>query len=254
MTVSPGGAAGLDGVQRCSAWSGEHGDEAHCPAASRVGTVELASPALSDPLIGDRLPGEERPSERLRLFVVAPGPGVVVKFVGALHVDPVYGSVSRRRSRTFPRSRFRRLSLSFDGGPGACSHRRCACGPATAVGKFVPYGGGAPVESRASVAIARHGSPATQCPGVAAIRAAADHAQLPDRGSVAPTALSVSVLRRDGEQVPAAVHADAAGRGSAPPWAALQACPDADVGGGGVPGRQPDRRGACARPGRAPIR
>jgi hypothetical protein len=230
ITVSPAGAVGLTACSDAQLGLGS-GDEAHCPAASKVGTVELASPALSDPLMGTVYIGEERPSERFRLFVVAPGPGVVVKFVGALHVDPVTGRFSATLAG-LPQIAFRRLSLNFDGGPGALLTSPLSCGSATAVGKFKPYGGGATVESRPSVEIAAR-IPGTRCPGPVPFAP-----QLVARSSRAglgrSTTLSVRVLRREGEQVPRRFTLTLPA-GLSASLGSIQSCSDSELGAGTCP-------------------
>lgn len=230
VTVSPSGAAGLTACSDAELDLGSTG-EAHCPVGSRVGTVELSSPAISDPLSGKVYLAEERPQERFRFFVVAPGPGVVVKFVGALHVDPVTGQFSARLA-DLPQFPLRRLSLSFDGGPGALLASPLACGPAAAAGVFAPYGGGAPVESRVSVAIGATIS-GSLCPGAPPF--APSLAMHSSRTAIGrQTALSVSLLRRDGEQVPRR-FALALPAGVSAALGNVQACPDAGVAAGVCP-------------------
>lgn len=230
VTVSPSGAAGLSPCSDAQLDLGSTA-EAHCPPSSKVGSIELASPALRNPLVGAVYLGQERAPERFRIFVVAPGPGMVVKFVGALHVDPATGLFSTTLAG-LPQLPFRRLSLNFDGGPGALLATPLGCGPATAVGRFVPYGDGPPVESRASVAIAPK-IPGSQCPG--AIPFAPRllvHSSETRIGR--QTSLSVDLLRREGEQVPrrfemALPAGLSAGLGN------VDACPDAGVAAGVCP-------------------
>jgi hypothetical protein len=230
VTVSPSGAAGLTACTDAELELGSTG-EARCPPGSKVGAVELASPVISDPLVGAVYLAEERPPERFRFFVVAPGPGVVVKFVGALHVDPATGRFSTTLAN-LPQFPLRRLSLSFDGGPGALLASPLACGPAPAVGAFVSYGGGAPVESRASVQIGANIS-GSLCPGAPPFAP-----RLVTRNSQTAigrqTALSVSLLRRDGEQVPRR-FALALPAGLSAALGNVQACPDAGVAAGACP-------------------
>jgi hypothetical protein len=224
VTVSPAGAASLAACTDAQLGLG-NGDDAHCPAASKVGTVELASPALSEPLTGTVYLGQEHPSERFRLFVVAPGPGVVVKFVAVLRVDPVTGRFSARLER-LPQIAFRRLDLSFDGGSRALLASPLTCGPATAAGKFAPYSGGAQVESRASVALSAR-IPGTPCPGPLPFAP-----RLSERSSQSgigrATTLSVSVLRQDGEAIPRRFTLTLP-TGMSASLGSIQACSDADV-------------------------
>lgn len=224
ITISPGGAASLVPCSDAQLDLSSSG-EAHCPAGSKVGTVELAAPALSDPLTGNIYLGEERPSERLRIFIVVPGPGVVIKFVGAMNVDPVTGKFSAALSGLPPLS-FRYFRLNFDDGPGALLGTPLACGPATAVGRFVPYGGGPVVESRSTQVVAAR-IPGTPCPGPLPF-APGLRTRSSRHGIGRATALSVSLLRRDGEQVPRRFTLKMpAGLSAA--FGDIGACSDADV-------------------------
>jgi hypothetical protein len=230
VTVSPSGAAGLTACSDVQLDLGSTG-EAHCPAGSKVGAVELASPAMSDPLIGTVFLAEERPPDRFRFFVVAPGPGVVVKFAGALHVDSATGRFSATLAN-LPQFPLRRLSLSFDGGPRALLASPLACGPAPAVAVFAPYGGGAPVESRASVEVGA-AIPGLSCPG--ALPFAPRLVTHSSRTAIGrQTALSVSLLRRDGEQVPRRFTL-ALPAGLSTALGNIKACPDAGIAAGACP-------------------
>jgi hypothetical protein len=230
LTVSPSGAAGLTACSDAQL-DLESSGEAHCPPTSRVGTVEIASGVLKDPLNGTVYLGEERPSERIRFFVVAPGPGVVVKFAGALHADPATGRFSATLA-DIPQLSFRRISLSFDGGSGALLASPLGCGPAVASGKFVPYGGGATVESRSSVTIAAK-IPGTRCPGPAPFAPRLlMHSSRTGIGRA--TSLSVRLLRQDGEAAARRFTLMLpAGLGAA--FGSVQACADADVAAGTCP-------------------
>jgi hypothetical protein len=230
VTVSPSGAAGLSPCSDAQLGLGSTA-EANCPSGSRVGSMELASPALRNPLVGAVYLGQERAPERFRIFVVAPGPGMVVKFVGALHVDPVTGLFSTTLAG-LPQLPFQRLSLNFDGGPGALLATPLGCGPATAVGRFIPYGDGPPVESRASVAIAPK-IPGSQCPGAIPF-APRLLVHSSETGIGRQTSLSVDLLRRDGEQVPRRFEMTlpaglSAGLGN------VDACPETGVAAGACP-------------------
>jgi hypothetical protein len=230
VTVSPSGAAGLTACSDAQLDLGST-SEAGCPGGSRAGTVELASPAMKDPLIGTVYLGQEHPGERFRLFVVAPGPGVVVKFVGALQVDPATGRFTASLAN-LPPIPFRRLSLSFDGGPTALLASPLSCGPATAVGTFVPSSGTAPVEARASVEIGA-ATAGSSCPAAAPFAPRlVTHSSQTKIGH--QTALSVGLLRRDGEQVPRRFTL-ALPAGLSAALGNVQACTDAGVAAGICP-------------------
>jgi hypothetical protein len=230
VTVSPAAAVGL---ATCSDAQLDvtSGSEAHCPAGSKVGALELSSPLTSAPLVGSVYLGEQRGSERLRLFVVAPGAGTVIKFVGALHVDPATGRFSTTLAN-LPQIPFRRLALSFDGGPRALLVSPLACGPVTATGRFVSYGGGPVVESPATVAI---GSPipGAHCPGAVPFAPRlVTHSSQTKIGH--QTTLSVTLLRQTGEGVPRRFTLSLP-TGLSAALGSVEACPDTGVAAGACP-------------------
>ncbi len=197
VTVSPGGADGLTVCTDAELGLGD-GSSASCPPSSRVGSVEVASIELREPLRGDVYLGEERPGERFRMFIVAPGPGVVVKAVSVLQIDPATGRLSAVLE-DLPQVPISRLALRFDGGPQALLASPLACGPAAATGVFEPYGGGPPVDAEVSVQIGPIGG-GSGCPPAPpfAPQLSIDSSS---HAAGAPTTFAMTVLRRPGEQL-----------------------------------------------------
>jgi hypothetical protein len=197
LTVSPAGAAGLTACSDDQLGLDDT-EEALCPPSSKVGTVELVSPALPKPLSGNLYLGQERPGERFRLFVVAPGPGVVVKVVSTLQINLASGRLSTVL-RDMPQVPVGRLTLDFAGGPQALLASPLTCGSFGSTAHFDSYGGTA-VDTAASVTVtaAADGSP---CPAGAPF---APRLVVARSGQVAgrPTAFSTTLLRRAGEQLP----------------------------------------------------
>jgi hypothetical protein len=196
--VSPAGAVGLSACTDVQLGLGSNA-EARCPAAAKVGTVEFASPALGDPVAGTVYLGEAHPGQRFRLFVVAPGPGVVFKFVSTLQVDPATGRLSTSL-KGLPQVPLRRISLGFDGGPQALLASPLTCGPAAATARFEPYGDGATVESTVSVPIESRAA-GGQCLGAAPFSPQLLVARSTSRAG-RPTTFSTVLRRQPGEQVP----------------------------------------------------
>ncbi len=199
LTVSPGGAAGLALCSDAELGLG-NGAAATCPAAAAVGTVELASAALPEPLLGTVYLGEQRGSERFRLFIVAPGPGVVFKFITSLQPDPLSGRLTATL-RDLPQVAIGQIAMNLDGGPRALLAAPLACGPGRGEARFVPYGGGPTVDSAAAVTIAS-ALPGLACPGLLPFApqllvSASNH-----RAGKA-SSFSATLRRRSGEGLPA---------------------------------------------------
>jgi hypothetical protein len=227
LTVSPGGAIGLTTCSDAQLGP-ESSVEAACPAASKVGTVELLSPSLSERLSGAVFLGEARAGERFRMFVAVSAPGVAVKLALSLHPDPVTGALSATL-RNLPQLSISRLSMNLDGGLLASPLH---CGPALATARFVPYGGGPAVASSASVSIAPT-LPALTCPGALPFAPTLQVAGSSPRAGHA-TAFSTTLRRRGGEGLPARFRVTLpAGLSAA--LGAIDACPEPVAGAGACP-------------------
>ena len=231
MTLSPGGAAGLVACTDGQLAKGSSADAA-CPAASRVGTLELRTSALGEkPVAGAMYLADERPGDRFRLFVVANAPGTQVKFVGSLRTDPRTGRLTAELS-DLPQLPFDAMTLHFDGGPNALLATPLTCGPAKSQATFTPYSATAPVLSTATVAIAGPGGGA--CSGQPAFNPSFSGGATSGIAG-RPTAFRSLLTRKDGEALPAKMAIDfpkgmSADVGAvakcAEPAAATGSCPD----------------------------
>jgi hypothetical protein len=245
MTISPGGAVGLVACSDAQLDVGS-GDDASCPGAARIGTVDLDVAGLAKPLSGAIYLGQERPGDRFRLFAVADGPGTVVKFVASLRPDPVSGRLTARL-HDLPQAALRHLSLRLEGGRDALLATPLACGPAATAASMVPYSGTAPVSWAGSVGI---GGSACATPAFApsfaggATDARAGHA----------TAFTATVRRGDGQQLPDRLTLDLpAGMSAA--VGQVEPCPPAAIPSGACP--ESSRLGSAAAelgPGSNPAR
>jgi hypothetical protein len=130
MTINPAAATGLEG---CS-------DATACPAASKVGTVAIATPVLPAPLTGSVYLGEPLPADPYRLFVEATGFGITVRLAGSVHPDPQTGRLTATFAGT-PRVPFTDFTLTFSGGPAATLATPLSCGTATTTSALKPYSG-----------------------------------------------------------------------------------------------------------------
>jgi hypothetical protein len=120
FSVSPSSAQGLGACAPSEIRIGSDAD-ATCPDSSKIGTVKVDTPLLKDPLEGDVILAKQTDNpfnSLLAMYVVAKGPGVILKLPGKIEADPVTG----RLVTTFdnqPQLPFSNLSLKFRGGPRA---------------------------------------------------------------------------------------------------------------------------------------
>jgi hypothetical protein len=197
VTLSPAGAAGLSACSDAQFGLGD-AESASCPAASRVGSVELNATAFGTPLTGAIYFGQERAGERFRLLIAADAPGSVVKFSGSLQADPQTGRLTTTM-RDLPQAVFERMSLRFDGGPSALLATPLNCGAAPTSARFTPYSGGPAVDWTGSVGIVERGGGA--CTGPAPFAPTFSGGSTNARAGRG-TSFTTTVRREDGEQLP----------------------------------------------------
>jgi hypothetical protein len=144
LAISP---SAVEGLVTCpdSALHGNSEAAAECPAASKVGTVELMVPQLPGPIRGNVYIGQEATGERFRLFLVPSGFGVSAKLVAALRVDPTSGRIALAMGG-LPALSFSRLSLDLNGGVRALLATPLNCGKLTATATLWPFGELPPVQ------------------------------------------------------------------------------------------------------------
>jgi hypothetical protein len=134
VSVSPSSVQGLDVCTDEQAAFHTLADPS-CPAASKIGTVQIDTPLLSVPLtggvyLGRPLSMSSDSGEMLRLFLVASGQGVTVKLEGRIRADPSTGVLHALFADT-PQLPFSRLSLRLKGGSTAPLTNPQSCGTYT---------------------------------------------------------------------------------------------------------------------------
>jgi uncharacterized repeat protein (TIGR01451 family) len=136
VVINPGQAAGLQACQPAQAAIGVEGPVS-CPAASKVGTVEISTPLLSDKLEGSVyiLPSDP---PNLQLLVAAQADGVLIKLLGNVTLNPLTGQLVTTFTGT-PQLPFTDLKLSFSGGAQAALATPAQCGSYQTTADFTPW-------------------------------------------------------------------------------------------------------------------
>jgi hypothetical protein len=152
MTVNPASANGLGACSQSqigvSSASGErpivfNQEEAKCPDPSRLGSVEIDTPAIDHPLHGSvflATPYENPYDTLIALYfeVHDPQTGIVVKIPARVSLDPSTGQVKAIVEET-PQLPFEDFHLSFDPGPHAALRTPAACGSFTSQSAMTPW-------------------------------------------------------------------------------------------------------------------
>jgi hypothetical protein len=163
VVVNPGQAVGLAACQPGESGVGSDGPS-NCPAASKVGTVAIATPLLKNKLEGNVYVLQSEPPD-LKLLVTAEGEGVFLKLVGDVHLDERTGRLTTTFEKT-PELPFTDFKLSFSGGAQAALATPTSCGTFTTSSDFAPWS--SPFVQDvfpSSNFVIDHGSGGSACPG-----------------------------------------------------------------------------------------
>ena len=148
--INPGQATGLVACQPSQENIGgpESEDESmdgppSCPAASKVGTDEIATPLLANRLKGNVYVLQNNPPE-LQLLVAASGEGVNLKLIGTVHLNEQTGQLVTTFKGTpqdpgTPDAPLTEFVLSFSGGAQAALVTPQKCGVYTSNVDFTPW-------------------------------------------------------------------------------------------------------------------
>jgi hypothetical protein len=118
--VSPSSADGL-GACAPAEIALNNDSSPNCPLSSKIGTATITTPLLRDPLQGAiylAKPNDNPFGSLLSIYLVAEGPGVVVKLAGKVDADPISGQLTATFENN-PQLPFSNLHLEFKGGARA---------------------------------------------------------------------------------------------------------------------------------------
>jgi len=129
VRVNPSAA---DGLRGCS--PAEIGldrlDEPSCPDGSRLGSLTIETPLLDSALTGSVYlagPHDNPFDSLLAVYLVARGPGLIVKLAGRVEADPLSGQLTVVFDE-LPQVPFSHVRIAFDGGPRAPLVNPPVCG------------------------------------------------------------------------------------------------------------------------------
>jgi hypothetical protein len=120
VRVSPSSADGLGACSPDQIKLGTNADVT-CPDSAKIGTLSVTTPALDQPLDGSvylATPNDNPFHTLIAIYLVAKGPGFVLKIPGKADADPVTGQLTATFDNN-PQLPFNNLHLEFDGGPRA---------------------------------------------------------------------------------------------------------------------------------------
>jgi hypothetical protein len=131
LAISPPQAEGLDACT--DQQLGLHtAAPAACPEASKIGSLQIDTPLLEEPLsgsvyIGSQLSSDPESGQMYRLFLVANGPGTLIKLSGAISADAKTGQLTATFDEN-PELPFSEFILNLKGGERASLVNPTDCG------------------------------------------------------------------------------------------------------------------------------
>ncbi|MFL5909763.1 MAG: hypothetical protein ACJ768_04235, partial [Gaiellaceae bacterium] len=142
VRVNPAAADGLAGCEPAQV-ALRSSAEPSCPDGSRVGSVSIVTPLLDAPLTGSIYlagPHDNPFDSLLAVYLVARGPGLIVKLAGRVESDPLTGRLTAVFDE-LPQLPFSAVRLLFDGGPRAVLVNPPLCGRYDVSGELTSWSG-----------------------------------------------------------------------------------------------------------------
>lgn len=166
MALNPAAAGGLEacsaaqiGLETAVGQAPIHfsSERPRCPAASKVGTVEVKTPLLDHPVPGAvyvAAPYDNPFGTLLGVYVVIddPADGIVVKLAGRTEADPETGRLQTSFTEA-PQLPFEDFTVQLKSGPRAVLRTPSACGTYSTTSLQAPWSGTDPVPTTDSFAV-----------------------------------------------------------------------------------------------------
>jgi hypothetical protein len=202
--LNPGGEPGNETAQFSP-------EEASCPDAAKVGSVEIVSPLLpvgqvvsgalylATPAPNGEL-GNNPFNSLVSMYIIAKDPisGVLVKLPGSVSLNPVTGQITATFDNN-PQLAFEDARIHLFGGERAPLATPAHCGTYTTHASFTPWSGTGAVSSSSSFLVTS-GPNGTACPQAALPFSPSLAAGTTSNNAGAFSALTTTIGREDGQQ------------------------------------------------------
>jgi hypothetical protein len=208
MGLNPSAADGLQACPQAVFEAETLASGPTCPAASKVGEVEVETPLLEGTQKGSiylATPYENPFGSLIALYMTIrePNRGILVRLAGRAQGDPVTGQLTTTfgggGAYPIPQVPFSEFRFHFDAGPRAPLTTPPTCGTHTATATFTPSSGKAPVQRTATLTTTQ-GPGGAPCPPEPLPFSPGLQAGSQNRQAGAFAPFSIHLTRADGEQ------------------------------------------------------
>ncbi len=218
MGLNPSGAQGLVACKDAEFKKGVRVETNECPAASKIGTVEVDSPPLAELLTGDVYVGEQQSSDpesgnlyRILIEAKNPDEGIVARLVGRVKANKNTGDLTAEiyddlkgeftdQPAGLPQVPFEEIRLHFDGAKNTLTSPPVCTAEGTS--RFEPWARpGTNVDAKSTVTVSNDPTGGA-CPKTMAERKFSPlyKAKVDSSKGGAYSPFHVNIARRDGEQ------------------------------------------------------
>jgi hypothetical protein len=136
----------------------------NCPDNSKIGTLEVVTPALDDPLIGSLYIGEPLPGNQYRAFMIFDGQGIHAKLVVEIHPDPGTGQLTMSLT-DIPQVPFEEFNLHLFASDRGLIATPTFCRIYSATGRLTPWNASLATQTSSPIVSAISGPKGAPCPG-----------------------------------------------------------------------------------------
>jgi len=196
-----------DGKTSCADAEASFGttDAAHCPDASKIGTLNIETALLPGPLPGYLYLGQPLAGDRYRVFLVADGFNVHVKLAGRAVLDPQSGQI-RVIFEDLPETPFQKFSLHIFGSERGVLATPTHCGTYAITTTFTPWDAVLGQQTSRTFFDVSEGPSGESCPGGG--RPFNPGFEAASEGNTAGThsPFSLRLTRKDGDQFLSALN------------------------------------------------
>jgi hypothetical protein len=164
LTINPDAADGQTSCPDALAAFGTN-KPGSCPDNSKIGTVDVRTPALDGPLVGSLYIGEPQPGNQYRVFMIFDGFGIHAKLAVAIHPDPSTGQLTMTLD-DIPQVPFEEFNLHLFASDRGLVATPTSCRIYDASAKLTPWNAALAPQSSTPLLSLTTGPNGSPCPGL----------------------------------------------------------------------------------------
>jgi hypothetical protein len=163
LNINPDAADGQTACTDAQAGFGTN-NPGQCPDNSKIGTLEVTTPALDGPLFGSLYIGQPKPGDQYRAFMIFDGFGIHAKLLASFQPDPQTGRLTVAVDN-LPQVPFEAFNLHLFASDRGLVATPTRCSAYTASSNLVPWNSQLAPQHSTPVMSITSGPHGSECPG-----------------------------------------------------------------------------------------